>query len=329
MADNHVRGTAVSLARPHVRDKVVNTMTSPSVSVCVPLYRKEDFIAETLQSVLNQTFTDFELIVLDNASPDRSAEIARSFDDPRVVVVENPTTLHPIENFNKVVSLSRAPLVKVLCADDLIHPTCLERQVSVMNRDGALAMVTCRQDMIDEGGRIIAHDRGLRKRDLIGSHNRPAVIRRVVRHGGNPIGNVNSVLFRRTAFEAAGGFPNEADFFTLDVNMWVHLLEHGGYYGLPETLTSFRINSGSHSSDLGRRAIGIQQTFIDGLRRHNPDVVRHRDTLLGALRAPLTRVRHHMLFAAAGAADSTRRQLAATLLGLGRKPHRRQAGRSR
>ncbi len=307
----------VSLVRHRRCHDAASSVRTPSVAVCVPLFRKEGFIAATIQSVLDQTFTDFELVILDNASPDRSAEIARSFDDPRLVVAENPSTLGPIDNFNRVVSLSTAPLVKVLCADDLLHPTCLERQVAVMEQDAALAMVSCRQDMIDENGTRLAHDRGLRKPDLVGTQNRSTVVRRLVRHGGNPIGNVNNVLFRRSAFDAAGGFPGDANFFALDVAMWVRLLEHGTFHGIPETLTSFRLNSGSHSSDLGGEAIRIQRTFVDGLRHDNPGIVRRRDTVFGALRAPLTRARHHMLFAAAGPAGSPLRTVSEAVLKLG------------
>ena len=54
----------------------------PSVSVCIPVYRGEQFLAETIRSVLDQTYRDFELVVLDNASPDDSGRIARSFGDP-------------------------------------------------------------------------------------------------------------------------------------------------------------------------------------------------------------------------------------------------------
>ncbi len=291
---------------------------TPTISVCIPLYNKDGFVAETIRSVLAQTFTDFELVVLDNASTDRSAEIARSFADPRVTVVSNPATVGPIENFNLVVALSTAPLVKVLCADDLLHPTCLERQVAVMEQDPALAMVTCRQDMVDEHGRVLARDRGLRHRDLVGRGDRSAVVRRMVRHGGNPVGNVNNVVFRRAAFEAAGGFPVSGDFFALDVDMWARLLRHGDYHGIGETLTSFRISSGSHSSELGRRAIGIQHAFVAAVRQDHADVVRPRDRLFGLLRSPLTRVRHHVLFAAAGPARSARRRAATRVLRIGR-----------
>lgn len=303
-------------------------MSVPSVSVCVPLYRKEEFIAETLRSVLAQTYTDFELIVLDNASPDRSAEIALTFDDPRVTVAANPVTVSPIENFNKVVSLSGAPLVKVLCADDLLHPTCLERQMTVMT-DPTLAMVSSRMDMIDEHGSVMAHDRCLRTPDLVGRQERTAVVRRLVRHGGNPVGGVNNVVFRRDAFDAVGGFPTDVDFFASDVALWARLLEHGDYHGLGETLTSFRINSGSHSSGMGREAIAVQHEFVAGLRRANADIVRPSDRLFGALRAPLTQLRHHVLFAAAGPAHSARRKLATALLGMGRTVTSTQGGTGR
>ena len=70
-------------------------MSSPAISVCIPLYCKEKFIGETIESVLDQTFTDFELIVVNNASTDKSGAIARSFDDPRLTVIDNPTRWTP------------------------------------------------------------------------------------------------------------------------------------------------------------------------------------------------------------------------------------------
>lgn len=291
---------------------------TPAVSVCVPLYCKEDFIAETVRSVLDQTFTDFELVILENASTDRSADVVRTFDDPRIVFVQNPTTLDPIDNFNRSVELSTAPLVKVLCADDLLYPQCLERQVAEMNADPGLAMVTCRHDVIDEVGRLLAPDRALRTRDLIGQQGRAAVLRRLVRHGGNPVGNPQNVLFRRSAFDAAGGFPQDEDFFTVELSLWLKLLEHGGYLGLPQTLVGFRINSGSDSKRLGQRVNTISKEFVDRLCRENPGIVRRRDRAFSALREPLTRLRHHMLIAAAGHEQSAITRLSRRILSASR-----------
>ena len=110
-------------------------MQLPSVSVCIPAYRGEKFLAETMRSVLEQTYRGFELVVLDNASPDDTGEIARSFGDPRVRVVTNPETIPAPQNWRRVIELCEAPLVKLVCADDLLHPRCLELQVAVMEAD--------------------------------------------------------------------------------------------------------------------------------------------------------------------------------------------------
>src|SRR3954447_18103172 len=101
-------------------------MTSPAVSMCVPVYRGEQFLAETIRSVLEQTFRDFELVILDNASPDDSGRIARSFRDARIRVETNSTVLPQPQNWRRAVELCRAPLIKLVCADDLLHPRCLE-----------------------------------------------------------------------------------------------------------------------------------------------------------------------------------------------------------
>ena len=290
----------------------------PPVAICVPLYQKEPFIGAAIESALAQTFADFELIVLDNASTDRSAEVVRSFDDPRLVLVQNETTISGQQNFNKVVRLSRAPLVKVLSADDLIHPTSLERQIPIMDADPDLAVVSSRQDVIDENGALIAPARSLRTRDLVGRQVRATVLRRTVRHGGNPVGAWSNVLFRRTAFDAARGAPEDGDFFSSDISTWLRMLEHGDFYGIPETLCSFRINSGSSSAAVGKKGIEEQRRFIAGLRQKNPHLVRRSDTVYGALRYPLTRLRQQTIFAAAGPSDSSRRQTALRVMSLGR-----------
>jgi glycosyltransferase involved in cell wall biosynthesis len=158
----------------------------PSVSVCIPVYRGEQFLAETVRSVLDQTHRDFELVVLDNASPDTTGRIARSFDDSRVRVETNSTTVPQPENWRRAVRLCRTPLIKLLCADDLLHPRCLEYQVGPMEADPGLALVAGRRHMIDERSRVLVPRRGLT--GLTGVRSSVEVARRVVRSGANPIG---------------------------------------------------------------------------------------------------------------------------------------------
>jgi glycosyltransferase involved in cell wall biosynthesis len=289
---------------------------TPPVSVCIPLYMKERYVAETIQSVLNQTFTDFELIILNNASTDRSGEIAESFDDPRITVLHNAETVPAPENFAKLVPLTRAPLVKMVSADDVLHPTALERQVDVL-RDPRIALVSCRQNMIGEHSEVIYRDRSLRTPDLIGHQTRATVLRRSVRHVANPVGAFVNVMFRRTAYDAAGGIP-DAPFIILDLAMWLEYLRYGDFYGIEDTLVDFRIAGGSASASSGRAAINDQVRFFHGLRRANADTVRRSDTVYSTLRTPVMRLRQQLIVSAAGNSGSSSTRAAKRVLALSR-----------
>lgn len=266
----------------------------PAVSVCIPVYKGERFLAETVRSVLDQTFRDFELVVLDNASPDASGDIARSFGDPRVRVERNAVTVPQAENWNRVVQLSRAPLAKVLCADDLLHPRCLELQVAPMEADPGLAVVAARRHMIDEQSRVIVPRRGLT--GLTGVRTGVEVARRVVRNGANPIGEPGGVLFRREDFFAAGGWRADRT-FVMDLDLWMRLLQYGEFLGLPETLAAFRIGRGSVSADNEQSIYEEQRLLIEELGDSDFFQVRGLDLTLGRLLAPAGRARRRALFA--------------------------------
>jgi len=202
----------------------------PHVSVCIPAYNGEQFLAETIRSVLDQTYRDFELVVLDNASSDATGRISPSFNDARVRVEINPATIPQPENWRAAVRLYRAPLIKLLCADDLLHPRCLDYQVAPMDADAGLAVVAARRHMIDEHSRALVPRRGQTR--LTGVRSSVEVARRVVRSGANPIGEPGGVLFRRE-----------------HLNLWMRLLQCGEFLGLPEALAAFRVAQQSLSVD--------------------------------------------------------------------------------
>ena len=232
----------------------------PSVSVCIPVYRGEQFLAETIRSVLDQTYRDFELVVLDNATPDDSGRIARSFGDHRIRVETNLTTLPQQENWREAVRLCRAPLIKLVCADDLLHPRCLEYQVGPMEADPGLAVVAARRHMIDERSRVLVPRRGLT--GLTGVRSSVEVARHVVRSGANPIGEPGGVLFRRAHYFAVGGWRPDHR-FVMDLDLWVRLLQHGEFLGLPETLAAFRIGQDSLSADNEATIYAEQKAYIE------------------------------------------------------------------
>ncbi|WP_243653547.1 glycosyltransferase family 2 protein [Pseudonocardia endophytica] len=266
----------------------------PSVSVCIPVYNGETFLAETVRSVLDQTFRDFELVILENASRDRSAEIATSFRDPRIRVEFNRETLSQPDNWNRAVQLCRAPLVKLLCADDLLHPRCLELQVPPMRDDPAIAVVASRRHMIDEQSRVIVPRRGLGG-GLVGTHSGSEVARRVIRNGANPIGEPGAVLFRLEQFVTSGGWRTDRRLI-MDLDCWMRLLQYGDFLGVPETLAAFRIQRGSVSAENEQGIYDEQRMLTEELAGSGAFEVGGLDRAIGKVAAPLGRARRKALF---------------------------------
>ena len=108
-------------------------MQNPTVSFVVPCYKLGHFLAECVGSVLSQTYADWELLIMDDCSPDHTAEVAKSFQDPRVQHVRNERNLGLVNNFNKGIGLSRGKYVWIISADDYLRrPYTLERYVEFM-----------------------------------------------------------------------------------------------------------------------------------------------------------------------------------------------------
>src|SRR3954453_8587039 len=118
---------------------------TPLVSVCVPAYKAERFIAATIESVLAQTTEDWELVLVDDASPDGTYDVAARYtSDGRVRVARNATNLGPVGNWNHVVGQARGRYIKLLCSDDLLYPTCLARQAGALTAHPRVGLVAAR-----------------------------------------------------------------------------------------------------------------------------------------------------------------------------------------
>src|SRR3954465_13746774 len=102
--------------------------TAPRVSVCIPTYRGAGHLRTSIDSVLMQTFRDFELIVTDDHSPDDTFAIASSYGDPRIRCLRNERNLGAEGNWNRTLEQARGHYVKLLPQDDVLDPSCLQRQ---------------------------------------------------------------------------------------------------------------------------------------------------------------------------------------------------------
>ncbi len=232
----------------------------PLVSVCIPVYNCRQYIAQAIESVLCQTFRDFELVVLDNASTDGTLEIIAQYTDPRIRLVRNRRNLGLEANWNLALKAARGQYVKLLPADDFLYPDCLKQQVEVFERPGSeqLSVVVCARDIVNPGGKRLL------SRRFPGSERRVSgrsAIRTVIRSGTNLLGEPGAILFRRSLLEKASPFDGRLA-YVIDVRLWLQMLLFGDVFVLHTPLCAFRLSSGSTSLGLATLQGKHFSTFI-------------------------------------------------------------------
>ena len=263
----------------------------PQISICIPTYNGEKFIARTIQSVLDQTFSNFEIIVSDDGSNDKTLEIVRSFNDPRIVRIDSLSKVGAEANWNNSVANARADLVKLVCQDDLLYAQCLQTEFEAMSLSANLDVAFC----FSLRDFVTPKDRFIKGRRIANSEqkklSKTQMLRKIVRSGGNPIGEPMAVTFRKSAFEKAGKFHGD---YVIDLNMWVGLLEFGSALFIPRRLTAFRISKTSWTSSLKKSQFGSVRSLAKNIRRENSDSVSSidlvRGQLVGLVRAPARQI---------------------------------------
>lgn len=256
---------------------------APRVSVCIPAYNAERFVGEAVRSVLSQSFTDFELIVRDDASTDATRERLAAFADPRLRVSVNARNLGAEGNWNAVVSEARGEFVKVLCSDDCLRPDCLRLQVETLDdpRNADALLACCRREIIDADGRVLMVRRWDRFQGLLPGRE---AVRRIVRSGTNPVGEPAAVLFRRRALERTGGFDGSLP-YVIDLDLWCRMLLHGSVIATPDASCAFRVAVGSWSLRLALQQARNYRLFVKRLARDPRFGLSRGDRMVGWIKS--------------------------------------------
>jgi glycosyltransferase involved in cell wall biosynthesis len=231
-------------------------MHSSKVSVIVPMYKAERFVAETLRSLLAQTYQNFEVIVVDDGSPDRSIEVCRQFTDPRIKIIQQPNRGLPGAR-NTGIRHAKGDYIAFLDADDLWLPEKLEKHVKHLDRSPSVGISFSYSAFINEMGRYTGLYQVPRKIKGI----TPAYV--LCR---NPVGNGSAAVIRREVFEAIKysddlyGKPEDHYFDerlrfekadATDLECWTRIAATTPWQieGIPQPLTLYRINSGGLSAN--------------------------------------------------------------------------------
>ena len=225
---------------------------SPYFSVCIPAFNAGKYLSTTIDSVLNQTFTDFEIVILDNASTDNSKTVISSYADSRIRLETNLETVPAHENWTRAVGLARGEWVKLLCADDLLKPNALQEiREDLLMHEEVLVHAGIR-DVIDESGNLVKSAKAQFENGSL--LNLDDVVSRVLSSGTNPLAESMCLTWKRNLTEIVGPFSEQWRYF-IDLEYWLRLNKTSQIYYTTEVLGSFRVSRGSWTSSIGFRTI--------------------------------------------------------------------------
>jgi glycosyltransferase involved in cell wall biosynthesis len=224
----------------------------PTISVVMPVRNAEAWLAQAIESVLVQTFADFELIVVDDGSTDASPEIisALSRRDSRIRAVRQPQPEGLVSALNMALGLARGELLARLDADDVALPERLAQQVRCFDEQPSLVLLGSWSERIDEGDRHIGYTR---------PETNPERLAEMLQKS-NPFVH-SSVMMRTALTQKIGGYRN-AFLGAEDADLWLRLSEHGVVANLPQILVCYRVHGGNVS-----QRFGVRQCFSARLAR--------------------------------------------------------------
>lgn len=246
----------------------------PTVSVIVPVYNVERYVADAIASVLAQTWTDFELLAIDDGSSDRSAEIIRGFSDPRIrLIAQSNRGLAGARNAG--IRHARGRYLAFLDSDDLWHPEKLARHLEHLEARPEVGVSYCPSEFIDDEGRRLGY---FQSPKLRGIEARDVLLR-------NPVGNGSAPVIRRETFAAIryvklhdgvseDWYFDESFRQSEDIECWMRiaLTTPWRFEGIAEALTLYRVNAGGLSANLGRQ-LATWERALDKARAVAPDFV--------------------------------------------------------
>jgi len=212
---------------------------NPLVSVVMPAYNAEKYLSEAIESILNQTFKDFEFIIIDDGSTDRTWEIIQEFSkkDKRIIALKNEKNLNIAESRNRGVEVARGSYIATMDSDDVAIPDRLNYQYSFLESNSDIAVSIGNINVINEKG-VFQY---FREYPITDSQIRSKVYR------FNPFPNP-TVMCRRAVYEKIGKYSNE--YVPIDdFEFWLRTGKVFKFGNCGETVLNYRIvtSSASHS----------------------------------------------------------------------------------
>ena len=217
---------------------------TPKVSICMPNYNFAQYLPEAIESVLRQSYKDYEFIIIDNCSTDNSADTIKRYaeSDSRIRFSVNRSNIGLVNNMNLCLKQAQGDYIKFLFSDDMLaSDQAVERMVCALDSDPEVALVATSRYLIDDSSnikKVLSEYRGETK------YTGARIIQDCLIEQKNKIGEPSVVMFRKE--HAARGFDGRYR-QAVDLEMWFHILEQGKFIYLNEPLCAFREHPGQQT----------------------------------------------------------------------------------
>jgi len=215
---------------------VMNKRSYPKVSVVMSVYNGEIYLQEAVDSILNQTFENFEFLIVDDGSTDRTLNILQSYKDPRIKVINNKKNIGLTASLNKGLKIAKWEYIARMDADDVSFPHRLEQQKAFLDRNPQVAVVGSWVEVIDESGKTQKTWRTLTRSHLLRWR---LLFKNTFAHP--------AVMFRKGAVLQMGGYD---EYFKCaqDYELWSRLSSNWEVTNIPEVLLKWRRRENSISA---------------------------------------------------------------------------------
>ena len=217
-------------------DSGIPTIT-PKISVVMSVYNAEKYIKEAIQSILNQTYQDFEFIIVNDGSTDNTLYVMEEVKDHRIKIINNPENIGLTRSLNKGIAASKGEYIARMDADDVSLPLRFETQIKFLSKNPEYALVGSSFYQIDEAGKTVSFTKVLTDNNEIHSN---LISQNWFGHG--------SVMMRKTAFLKCGGYSTEFK-YAQDYDLWLRMIEKFKVANLDEPLYSWRMLKESISTN--------------------------------------------------------------------------------
>lgn len=230
-------------------------MSSSKISIVMSVYNGERYLQESVNSILNQTFSDFEFIIIDDGSTDGTWRILEKYasQDSRIVLVRNQKNIGLTRSLNKGLKLSSGKYIARQDADDISLPKRLEKEEKFLDEHPKVVLVSYSTEKIDSEGRSLGKFKNQGDPDFVAWHL--LFYNYIMCH--------SQVMFRRDPVMDLGGY-SEDRYYAQDYELWLRLVEVGDIVVLPETLVKWRF----HSENISNRNSLEQESYALNDSRH-------------------------------------------------------------